>query len=151
LVIVVVFLPIAISTGMVSDILREFCVVVVIATLLSLVASFTIVPLLTSRFGKLDRVSDKNIFGRFILWFEDQLHRFTRCVSGVLKWSLIRKFITLAKVSVVLFASFGLIAGGCIGGEFFAQSARGEFLVQIEMPKDASIEQTNQMTQKAEE
>src|SRR5690554_1256868 len=32
-VIVVVFLPISLSTGMVSDILREFCVVVIIATL----------------------------------------------------------------------------------------------------------------------
>lgn len=151
LVIVVVFLPIAISTGMVSDILREFCVVVVIATLLSLLASFTIVPLLTSRFGKLDRVSDKNIFGRFVLWFEDQLHRFTRWVSGVLKWSLDHKFITLSAITVMLFASFGLLAGGYIGGEFFAQGDRGEFLVQIEMPKDASIEQTNQMTQRAEE
>src|SRR5690606_13123318 len=79
------------------------------------------------------------------------LHRFTRWVTGVLKWSLNHKFITLATVSVLLFASFGLIAGGYIGGEFFAQGDRGEFLVQIEMPKDASIEQTNQMTQKAEE
>src|SRR5690606_21936077 len=136
---------------MVSDILREFCVVVVIATLLSLVASFTIVPLLTSRFGKLDRVSDKNIFGRFILWFEEQLHRFTRWVTGVLKWSLNHKFITLLVVSILFVASFGLVAGGFIGGEFFAQGDRGEFLVQIEMPKDASIEQTNQMTQRAEE
>ncbi|WP_353183512.1 efflux RND transporter permease subunit [Parapedobacter lycopersici] len=150
MVIVVVFLPIAISTGMVSDILREFCVVVVIATLLSLVASFTIVPLLTSRYGKLERVSDKNIFGRFILWFENQLHRFTHWVTGVLKWALNHKFITLSLVSVLLFASFGLVAGGFIGGEFFAQGDRGEFLVQIEMPKDASIEQTNQMTRRAE-
>ena len=151
MVIVVVFLPIAISTGMVSDILREFCVVVVIATLLSLLASFTIVPLLTSRFGKLERVSDKNIFGRFVLWFEGQLHRFTNWITGVLKWALDHKFITLATVTVLLFASFGLVAGGYIGGEFFAQGDRGEFLVQIEMPKDASIEQTNQMTRKAED
>src|SRR5690606_10614167 len=150
LVIVVVFLPIAVSTGMVSDILREFCVVVVIATLLSLIASFTIVPLLTSRFGKLERVSDKNIFGRFVLWFEGQLHRFTQWITNLLKWSLNHKFITLSLVTVLLFASFGLVAGGYIGGEFFAQGDRGEFLVQIEMPKDASIEQTNQMTRKAE-
>jgi Cation/multidrug efflux pump len=151
LVIVVVFFPIAISTGMVSDILREFCVTVVIATLLSLLASFTIVPLLTSRFGKLERVSDRNIFGRFILWFETQLHRFTRWITGVLKWSLNHKLLTLGVVTVMLFASFGLLAGGFIGGEFFAQGDRGEFLVQIEMPKDASIEQTNLMTQRAEE
>ncbi len=151
LVIVVVFLPIAISSGMVSDILREFCVVVVIATLLSLLASFTIVPLLTSRFGKLERVTDNSIFGRFILWFENQLHRFTRWISGLLRWALDHKLVTLSVVTVLFFGSFVLPMAGFIGGEFFASGDRGEFLVQIEMPKDASIEQTNQMTQRAED
>ncbi len=151
LVIVVVFLPIAMSTGMVSDILREFCVVVVIATLLSLLASFTIVPLLTSRFGKLERVSNKGIIGRFVLWFEKQLHHFTEWVTSILKWALNHKLVTLVAVSLLFFSSFGLVIGGYIGGEFFAQGDRGEFLVQIELPKDASIEQTNQMTRRAEE
>lgn len=151
LVIVVVFLPIALSTGMVSDILREFCMVVVIATLLSLVASFTIVPLLTSRYGKLERVTNKNIFGRFILWFENQLKNFTAWITGVLEWSLGHKFVTLLVVSILFVGSFGLVAGGYIGGEFFAQGDRGEFLVQIELPKDASIEQTNQVTRRVEQ
>ncbi|HLW49918.1 MAG TPA: efflux RND transporter permease subunit [Sphingobacteriaceae bacterium] len=151
LVIVVVFLPIAMSTGMVSNILREFCVVVVMATLLSLLASFTIVPLLTSRYGKLERVSNKGIIGRFVLWFERQLHKFTLWVTDILKWSLNHKLATLLLVSALFFSSFFLIIKGFIGFEFFAQGDRGEFLVQIEMPKDASIEQTNQMTWMAEE
>src|SRR5690606_34112866 len=151
MVIVVVFLPIAMSSGMVSDILREFCVVVVIATMLSLLASFTIVPWLTSRFGKLERVSDRRLTGRFILWFEKQLHRFTEWVTDILKWALNHKAVTLVVVTLLFFSSFGLVFGGFIGGEFFAQGDRGEFLVQIEMPKDASIEQTNQMTRRAEE
>jgi HAE1 family hydrophobic/amphiphilic exporter-1 len=33
-----------------------------------------------------------------------------------------------------------LLGGGFIGGEFFASSDSGEFLVQIEMPKDASLD-----------
>lgn len=151
LVIVVVFLPIAMSTGMVSDILREFCVVVVIATLLSLLASFTIVPLLTSRYGKLERVSNKGVFGRFILWFEKQLQRFTEWITSILKWSLNHKLVTLMVVGALFVSSFFLVIGGYIGGEFFAQGDRGEFLVQIELPKEASIEQTNQMTRKAEQ
>src|SRR5690554_2581658 len=151
LVIVVVFLPIAMSTGMVSNILREFCVVVVMATLLSLLASFTIVPLLTSRYGKLERVSNNGIIGRFVLWFERQLHKFTLWVTDILKWSLNHKLATLLLVSALFFSSFFLIIKGFIGFEFFAQGDRGEFLVQIEMPKDASIEQTNQMTWMAEE
>ncbi|HWV74333.1 MAG TPA: efflux RND transporter permease subunit [Pseudosphingobacterium sp.] len=151
MVIVVVFFPISISTGLVSDILREFCVVVMISTLLSLLASFSIVPLLTSRFGKLERISSRTFIGRFVLWFEKQLHRFTNWVTGVLNWALDHKAITLVTVSLLLVSSCGLTFGGFIGAEFFAQGDRGEFLVQIELPKDASIEQTNQMTRKAED
>lgn len=151
LVIVVVFLPIALSTGIVSDILREFCLVVVISVLLSLLTSFTIVPLLTSRFGKLEHISGSNFFSRFILWFEEQLNRFTRWITSILEWCLGHKLITLLIVVVMFFSSFILVGAGFINGEFFPASDRGEFFVQIELPKDAAIEQTNQLTQMAED
>jgi len=151
MVIVVVFVPIAISTGLVSDILRQFSVVVAMATLFSLLASFTIIPWLTSRFGKLDRVKGDNIFGRLILWFEKQLHRFTEQVSSLLRWALNHKLVTLLVVGVLFISSFVLVGKGYIGTEFFAEGDRGEFMVQLEMPKDASIEQTNQITMRAEE
>lgn len=150
LVIVVVFVPIALSTGLVSDILREFCVTVAMATLLSLLSSFTIVPWLSSRFGKLERITGKTFFGRIILAFENSLHSFTNFVTRILKWSLAHKKTTLALVFGLLIASFMLIGNGFVGTEFFAKSDRGEFLIQIEMPKDASLEQTNQMAQKVE-
>jgi HAE1 family hydrophobic/amphiphilic exporter-1 len=41
-----------------------------------------------------------------------------------------------------------LVPFGFIGGEFFAKSDSGEFLVQIELPKDASLEQSNFMAQR---
>jgi HAE1 family hydrophobic/amphiphilic exporter-1 len=151
MVIVVVFLPIALSTGLVSNIIKQFCVTVIMATLLSLLSSFTIVPWLSSRFGKLEHLSSKSIFGRIILGFEKGLTSFTHWVTNILKWSLNHKRITLAIVLVLFMGSIYMLAGGYIGGEFFAKSDRGEFLVQIEMPKDASIEQTNQATQKAEQ
>ncbi len=151
LVIVVVFIPIAVSTGLVSDILREFCVTVSIATLLSLLSSFTIVPWLSSRFGKLEHITGKNIFGKIILSFERGLNKFTDFITGILKWSLKYKKTVLLGTFALLIASFMLIGKGFIGTEFFAKSDRGEFLVQIEMPKDVSLEQTNQMTKKAED
>jgi HAE1 family hydrophobic/amphiphilic exporter-1 len=150
LVIVVVFFPIALSSGLVSNILRQFCVVVIMATLLSLLASFTIVPLLSSRFGKLEKIEGKNAFGRFILWFEKQLSSFTKWITGLLTWSLDHKFITLAITGILLVSSVSLLFMGYIGFEFFPKSDKGEFLVQIELPKDASVEQTNFVTQKAE-
>ena len=151
LVIVVVFFPIAISSGLVSNILRQFCVVVIIATLISLLASFTIVPLLFSRYGKLEHIEGKNVFGRFILWFEKQLKKFTIWITGILTWSLNHKFLSLLTVFVMFLSSCGLLVGGFIGSEFFPKSDKGEFLIQIELPKDASLEQTNFMTQRAEE
>ncbi|MET1055284.1 MAG: efflux RND transporter permease subunit [Pedobacter sp.] len=150
LVIVVVFFPIAISTGLVSNILRQFCVVVIIATLLSLFSSFTIVPLLSSRFGKLEKIEGKNIFGKFILWFEAQLRKFTIWITSILTWSLANKGKTILLVVVLFLGSCSLIPMGYIGTEFFPKSDKGEFLVQVELPKDASIEQTNLITQKAE-
>jgi len=151
LVIVVVFLPISLSGSMVAMILREFCLVVVIAVLLSLVTSFTLVPLMTSRFGKLENIKGNNAGGKFILWFEKQIEKFTNWIGSLLKWCLSHKFVTLALVTVLLFGSFTLITGKFIGSEFMPMGDRGEFLVQIELPKDVSIEQTNQMTRKAED
>lgn len=152
MVIVVVFLPIAMSTGLVSNIISQFCVTVVIATLLSLLASFTIVPWLSSRFGKLTHLTGKNAAERFILGFEAQLDKFTHWITGLLEWCLKNKWTklgTIAGVTVLFVLSFGLTK--FIGGEFFAKIDKGEFLVQIEMPKDASIETSNFMTQKAED
>ncbi|KFF24345.1 efflux RND transporter permease subunit [Chryseobacterium vrystaatense] len=149
LVIVVVFLPIAMSSGLVSDILAQFCVTVVIATLFSLLASFTIIPWLSSRYGKLVHLTGKNPFEKFILWFEKQLEKFTHWITGILEWALkstLRRVMTVIVTFIILISSFMLVAFGFIGGEFFPKMDRGQFLVQMELPKDASVEKTNQIT-----
>ncbi|MFP3591020.1 efflux RND transporter permease subunit [Chryseobacterium sp. SIMBA_038] len=149
LVIVVVFLPIAMSSGLVADILAQFCVTVVIATLFSLLASFTIIPWLSSRYGKLVHLTGKNPFEKFILWFEKQLEKFTHWITGILEWVLktsLRRIVTVIVTFIILISSFMLVAFGFIGGEFFPKMDRGQFLVQMELPKDASVEKTNQVT-----
>ncbi|WP_417289671.1 efflux RND transporter permease subunit [Corallibacter sp.] len=150
LVIVVVFLPIALSSGLVTDIIAEFCVTVIIATLFSLLSSFTIVPWLSSRYGKLEHITGKNMFGKIILGFEKGLDKFTDYVTLILKWSLKHKVRTLAVVLLMFIASIALIPTGYIGTAFFPKTDRGQFLVQLELPKDATIEKTNFVTQKVE-
>ncbi|HEY9260925.1 efflux RND transporter permease subunit, partial [Chitinophaga sp.] len=150
LVIVVVFLPISLTNELVSKILREFCVVVMISTMLSLLSSFMIVPLLSSRFGKLEHITGKNWFEKFILWFEAQLSKFTNWMTDILKWALAHKAITLIVAIGLLFASFMLLGKGYIGGEFIPKGDRGQFIVMLEMPKDASVDQTNLATRTAE-
>ncbi|HUH26449.1 MAG TPA: efflux RND transporter permease subunit, partial [Flavobacterium sp.] len=154
LVIVVVFLPLAMSQGLVSDILRQFCVTVVVATLLSLFVSFTLVPWLYSRFGKVSNISRHSFFGKILFGFEAGLSKLTNGISGILEWALKsrkNKIITLI-ITVILFlaSTVGLVGGGFIGGDFFPASDKEEFYLQLELNKDASIEQTNLLTQKAE-
>ena len=149
LVIVVVFLPIAMSSGLVSDVLAQFCVTVVMATLFSLLASFTIIPWLSSRFGKVVHLTGKNPFEKFILWFESQLDKFTHWITDILEWCLktcLRRIMTIVITFFILVSSMMLVKFGFIGGEFFPKMDRGQFLVQIELPKDATIEKTNQVT-----
>ena len=153
MVIVVVFLPIALSSGLVSDILRQFCVTVMIATMFSFLVSFTVVPWLYSRFGKLQHISKHSFFGKILNGFEAGLSKLTGGISGILVWALKNrwnKIITLLITIVMFFASIGLVAGGYIGGDFFPGSDKEEFYLQFELDKDASIEQTNLLMQKAE-
>ena len=59
---VAVFLPLALTTGIIGNILRQFALVVVVSTLLSLFVSFTITPMLASRFA---------------IWFEEKFREIT--------------------------------------------------------------------------
>ena len=155
LVIVVVFLPIAMATGLVADILVQFCVTVMISTMLSLLVSFTIVPWLFSRVGKLEHIDENSFFGKIIFGFENMLNNFTQSIGNLLKWALQSvktKLITLGVVLVLfLVSTIGLFSMGYIGVDFFPKSDKGEFLVQFELEKDASIEKTNKLTQQAEQ
>lgn len=153
LVIVVVFLPIAMSSGLVPNIIKQFCVTVIIATLLSLLVSFTIVPWLFSRYGKIEVIQPSSFFGKILHGFEKGLTAFTHRISGLLVWALNSTKNTVIVLILVAFAFFGSLALpslGYIGGEFFPKTDKGEFLVQLELDKDASVQQTNRMTQKAE-
>ncbi|MGO3655289.1 MAG: efflux RND transporter permease subunit, partial [Sphingobacterium sp.] len=153
LVIVVVFLPIAMSSGLVANILAQFCVTVIISTMLSLFVSFTIVPWLYSRFGRLEHINPKSFFGGIVHKFEAGLTQFTKWITGILEWCLrsrATKAATLLLSLVLLIGSFSLVGLGFIGSDFFPAADRGEFMIQFELEKDASLEKTNFLTQQAE-
>ncbi|HCY74504.1 MAG TPA: acriflavin resistance protein [Ignavibacteriales bacterium] len=147
---VVVFLPLALTGGLIGNIIRQFALVVVISTLLSLFVSFTVTPLLASRIGKLGELTNKTIIGKFAIWFENGFRKLTEHYLGLLKWSLNNRWKVLAGTVALFFASLALVPAGFIGSEFIAQSDRGEFAVTIELPSGTTLERTNFVTQKVE-
>lgn len=150
LVIVVVFVPISLGNAIVVKVLREFCLTVAIATMLSLLMSFTVVPWLYSRFGKLEHANPNSFLGKMTIGFEGYLKRFTQFFSDLLVWVFANKWKTIILVFFLFVGSCAFIPTGFIGTEFMPNMDRGKFLVQFELNKDASLEQTNFITQKAE-
>jgi len=148
---VVVFLPITMVDGLIADILRQFSLVVVVSTLMSLFVCFTLTPLLVSRFGKLTHPSKKRLGGRIILWVEARINKLIEGYTSLLKWSLSHKRWILITTIALLVGSFSLVGTGFIGNEFVNMGDRGEMVVKVELPKDASIQQTNLKTQEVEQ
>ena len=150
-VLVVVFLPIALTNTLVSDILRQFAGVVVISTLLSLLTALTLVPMLTSRFSNPDVKKGNSVYQRLLASFERGITAFSNWVAGLLTWSLSHKRWLGLMVMVISVAVLSLFPLGFIGFEFLPEVDRGEFIVQLEMPKDISIEASNALVKKAED
>ncbi len=147
---VAVFLPLTLVGGMVGNILREFSAVIVISTLMSLFVSFTVTPMLASRFAKLERLTSRTLLGSFAVWFEKKFKQLTENYVVLLKWSL-KNRIKVALLTIAAFiATFALIPLGFIGAEFMTQTDRGEFAVTLELAPGTTIEQTNIASQKVE-
>ncbi|MFD1145270.1 efflux RND transporter permease subunit [Larkinella insperata] len=148
---VVVFVPLAMTGGLIGNILREFALVVVFSTLMSLLVSFTLTPLLASRFGKIEILSRNSLWGRLNLGFENMISRLTEWYGRVLAWVLGHKrYIFLATIALLV-GSIALVPAGFIGGAFMPQSDMGEMAVNIELAPTASIYQTNAVAQRAEQ
>jgi len=147
---VVVFVPLALVSGLVGNIMREFALTVVFSTLMSLFVSFTITPLLASRFAKLERMTRNSLLGRFGVWFEQRFQRFTQTYLRTLQWGLAHRAKVVLITVGLLVLSFALVPLGFIGSEFIAVADRGEFALTIELPPGSTLENTNAITQQVE-
>ena len=150
IVLVIVFLPIALTNSLVSDILRQFCGVIIFSILFSLLSALTLVPLLTSRFGKVDEIDDSTFWGKILAWFENVVKSFGDWVAGLLRKCLHRKrWVGLAVIALTVLIC-ALFPMGFVGFEFMPKVDQSEFTVLLEMPKDISIEESSLQVAKAE-
>ncbi len=142
---VVVFMPILFATGIVADLFAQFSVVMITSTLMSLFVSFTLVPLVASRFSRHQLNSGDGLFGQLIQKFEEWIERLVSGMTSSLSWALNHRAITLLIAVVLLVGSLSLLVVGSIGTEFTKAGDRGEFILEIELPVDATLEHTDRV------
>jgi HAE1 family hydrophobic/amphiphilic exporter-1 len=148
LVIVVVFAPISFLPGSVGLFLREFGLVVTVATLTSLFVSFAVTPSLAGRWALYSKWKPWRIVERFGGGFERVRGWYTQ---RALPWGLKHR-------ALVVWISFGslvlallLIPLGIVGFEYMPPVDRGEIFVNIGFPTGTPLAQTRQAVLRAEQ
>lgn len=143
-----VFMPIAFMTGMTGQFFRQFGLTIVFAGMFSLFVSFTLTPMLASRFFKGGWHPTKRP-----LWdFMDRMeNRAVDYYEQVLRWSLQHRRKLLLSALVVFLAVVSMVPLGLVGSEYMPQTDEGSFQIMVDLPVDKSAEQTNQVMMRIEE
>ncbi|AMP98471.1 Acriflavin resistance protein [Pedobacter cryoconitis] len=147
---VVVFLPIAFAGGIIGALLQEFSLVVVFSTLMSLFVSFTVTPMLASRFGKIEKLNENTLWGKLNLGFEQLLDGLKEDYGKLLTIVIHKKRWLLSGVILLIIGSISLVPFGFIGAAFIPSADQGELLINLELAPSTTLYQTNMVTQQAE-
>lgn len=148
---VVVFLPIIIFVQTtVGDLLRQFSVIVVVSTLMSLFVCFTLTPWLASRLAKVEHLNPRNPLQWLLIQFERMINALTGWYAARLSWALRNKFVSLVIV-MACFVGMGWMMGlSILGEEFVADGDQGKLSVRLEYDKSLSVEENNLRTREIE-
>jgi HAE1 family hydrophobic/amphiphilic exporter-1 len=140
--IVAVFVPVAFMKGIVGRFFFSFGITVAWAVLVSLLVSFTLDPMLSSRWvdPSIGRHGTRNPLERFLDAFNDWFNRGAERYRGVIAWALDHRAIVLV-LAVGAFVA-GIFVFGKLESSFIPEQDRGEFQVQFQSAPDASIEET---------
>lgn len=108
---VVVFIPIAFMGGVVGQFFKPLGIGFAVAVLLSLFVSFTVTPMLASRWYRKGEDLEHPT-GRFAVGFERFFHRLENGYRRQLEWALRHRWFVVITGFVILVAVFVGIAGG---------------------------------------
>jgi len=150
LVIVSVFLPLTLTGGVIGGILKEFSMPLIVSTITSLLVSFSLTPLLLSKFGKLENSNAENFSGKFAKIFESLFDEIKNGYEFILRWGLNNRKKIYVGVIVLFVVSISLIGLGFIGSAFIPDTDQSEFVVDLEMAPQISFYENNLITKSIE-
>jgi HAE1 family hydrophobic/amphiphilic exporter-1 len=142
--IVAVFIPVAFMGGMVGKFFYEFGITVAAAVLVSLFVSFTLDPMLSSRWvdPALEQDRHEGVVGQALARFNHWFDRLHGTYERALGWSLGHRKTVLAVAALAFFASFPIL--GVLGGDFMPDFNRGEYQIAFKATPGATLRETGE-------
>jgi HAE1 family hydrophobic/amphiphilic exporter-1 len=140
--IVAVFVPVAFMKGIVGRFFFQFGITVAFAVLVSLFVSFTLDPMLSSRWVDPDiaRTGRRHAVARLLDRFNGWFDRAAEGYRALVGWALDHRAAVLGAASLAFFA--GLLVLALLEKEFFPAHDQGEYEVRFKTAPDASIDET---------
>jgi HAE1 family hydrophobic/amphiphilic exporter-1 len=141
--IIAVFVPVAFMKGIIGRFFFQFGITVAFAVLISLFVSFTLDPMLSSRWydPDIERKGKRHIVARILDRFNNWFDRTADQYRIVIAWTLNHR------KTVLLIAVLSLVAGLVVfkfflQSEFFTGYDAGEFQINFTTAPDASVDET---------
>jgi HAE1 family hydrophobic/amphiphilic exporter-1 len=140
--IIAVFIPVAFMKGIVGRFFRDFGITVAFAVAVSLFVSFTLDPMLSSRWVDPDiaRAGKRNPIARALDRFNEWFDRTADKYRALIAWALDHRK-TIVVIAVLAFVG-GMAIFGTLQSEFMPGYDQGEFRIGFLTAPDASLAET---------
>ena len=137
---VVIFLPVAFMTGYARRFIYPFGWTMAFSIMVSMVVSFTLTPMLSSRFLKIPQAAGE---GEARTKRHGLFHRVDQMYGASLRWTLAHPMAIIGISAAVLALTFPL--NRMIGRTFVPNEDMGEFTVHVDTPQGTSLEGTTEI------
>ncbi|MEW6410571.1 MAG: efflux RND transporter permease subunit [Nitrospirota bacterium] len=163
--IVAIFLPVAFMKGIIGRFFMHFALTVVFAVMVSLFVSFTLTPMLASRYLRSQKSEVRSQKSEKLRTPNSELkHSLLSRIPNMLeKWykkveSLYRELLKIAlnhrKTVIILATTIFVLSLGLIkflGKEFVPPEDQNRFIVRLEAPIDYSVDEVDRLFKQAED
>ena len=140
--IVAVFVPVAFMRGIVGRFFYQFGISVAFAVLVSLFVSFTLDPMLSSRWHdpSIHNHGQRKGLARFLEKFNDWFDLTANRYRSLITWALDHRKSVMALAIITFFG--GITIFGTLESSFMSKEDKGEFQISIKSAPDASMAET---------
>lgn len=134
----VVFFPVIFIKGISGIMFRQLAYVVSFSLACSLISALTLVPMLSSKFLKIENYRKKSFISSFFKFAEDKYNALERIYDKIIRWALKhRAFVVVTATSLFILAVFMI---PMVGSELMPTADESEVRVNVEMEVGTRLE-----------
>lgn len=139
-----VFIPVAFMGGIIGRFFNQFGVTVAASVIASLVIALILIPMLCSRFLKIEVRH-----GKVYRFFDRSYEKLENCYRGALTFCLKHRWLIVLIAIVIFIGSIGILMN--LKREFHPKSDEGRFIIRLEAPTGSTIHYSDDKVRKVED